>query len=49
MNVRYPMGVLRSFSIKNIFYDKMDLRFFILMWRIQLLTKGLDVPWQSSK
>ena len=27
MNGRQPMGVLRSFSIKNIFYDKMDLRF----------------------
>ena len=32
MNVRHPMGVLQgvldSFSIKNIFYDKMDLRRF---------------------
>ena len=28
MNVRYPMGVLHSFSIKNIFFDKMDLRLF---------------------
>ena len=28
MNVRHPMGVLHSFSIKNIFYDKMDLRHF---------------------
>ena len=28
MNVRHPMGVLHSFSIKNIFYDKMDLRLF---------------------
>ena len=26
MNVRHPMGVLHSFSIENIFYDKMDLR-----------------------
>ena len=26
MNVRHPMGVLPSFSIKNIFYDKMGLR-----------------------
>ena len=25
---RYPMGVLHSFSIKNTFYDKMDLRLF---------------------
>ena len=28
MNVRRPMGVLHSFSIKNIFYDKIDLRLF---------------------
>ena len=28
MNVINPMGVLQSFSIKNIFYDKMDLRIF---------------------
>ena len=28
MNVRHPMGVLHSFSIKNIFYDKIDLRLF---------------------
>ena len=30
MNVRHPngKGVLHSFSIKNIFYDKMELRLF---------------------
>ena len=28
MNVRHLMGVLHSFFIKNIFYDKMDLRLF---------------------
>ena len=28
MNVRHPMGVLHSFSIKKFFYDKMDLRLF---------------------
>ena len=29
------MDVLHSFSIKNIFYDKMDLRFyFIFVWQI---------------
>ena len=28
MNVSHPIGVLHSFSIKNIFYDKMDLRLF---------------------
>ena len=26
MNVRHPMGVLNSCSVKNIFLDKMDLR-----------------------
>ena len=26
MDVRHPMGILHSFYIKNIFYDKMDLR-----------------------
>ena len=34
MNVRHPMGILHSFSIKNIFYDKMikwTQGFFILM------------------
>ena len=29
MNVRHPTGVLHSFSIKKIFYDKMDLKTFI--------------------
>ena len=28
MNVRHPPGVLHSFSIKNVSYDKMDLRLF---------------------
>ena len=28
MNARHPVGTLHSFSIKNIFYGKMDLRFF---------------------
>ena len=28
MNVRHPMGVLHSLSMKNIFYDKMDLWLF---------------------
>ena len=31
------MGVLHSFCIKNIFYDKMDLDFLILMWRFTIL------------
>ena len=28
MNVLNPLGVVYSFSIKNIFYDKMDVRHF---------------------
>ena len=28
MNKRHPKGVLHSFSIKNIFYGKVDLRLF---------------------
>ena len=28
MNVRHPMGALQSFSIKNIFYDKINLRLY---------------------
>ena len=28
MNVTHPMVVLHSFSIKNIFYEKMDLSLF---------------------
>ena len=28
MNLRYPMGVLHSFSVKKTFDDKMDLRLF---------------------
>ena len=28
MNVRHPMGVSYSFSIKNIFYNKMELMLF---------------------
>ena len=28
MSIRHPMGVLLSFSIKNIFYDTMNLRLF---------------------
>ena len=30
MNVRHPIGVLHSISIKNIFYDKLDLTLFYL-------------------
>ena len=34
MNVTQCMGVLHAFSIKNIFYDKVDLRFFYFRARI---------------
>ena len=30
MNVRHPMDVLHSFSVKNIFNDKMDLKGFFI-------------------
>ena len=29
MNVRHPQGVLHSYSIKNMFYDKIDLKAFL--------------------
>ena len=29
MNVRHSLGVLHSFSIKNVFYDKLDLKGFL--------------------
>ena len=38
MNVRHPAGVFHSYSIKNIFYDKMNLRLFyfrVTNWRPQ--------------
>ena len=31
MNVRHVMDAVHSFSIKNIFYDKMDLRYFLFL------------------
>ena len=37
MNVRHPWGVVHSFPIKNIFFDKMDLRLFyfqVTIWRL---------------
>ena len=42
MNVRHPMVVLHSFSIKNIFYDKMDLSLFYtkLILFLDKLVKG---------
>ena len=40
MNVRHPMAVIYSFSIKNIFYDKMD--FFILVKCKEIKQKRKD-------
>ena len=44
MNVRHPEGVLHSFSIKNIFYDKMDLRLFYFHMTILNFMTGTGVP-----
>ena len=41
MNVRHPMGVLHSFSIKNIFYDKMDVRLVNFHVTIHILRKKI--------
>ena len=38
MNLRYPYGVLHSFSIKNILYDKMSLRLFY--FHVTIYTKA---------
>ena len=46
MNLRHATGVLHSFSIKNIFYDKMDLRLFYFDVAI-LLFCSLTVPWKE--
>ena len=46
MNVRHPMGVLHSFSIKNIFYDKMDLRLFyfhVTIYQREYISVNYDV------
>ena len=45
MNVRHPMGVLHSFSIKNIFYDKMGLRLSYFDKAIYSVTK---YSWSSN-
>ena len=37
MNVRHPNDVLHSISIKNIFYDKMDVRLLYFYETIYLL------------
>ena len=32
INVRHPLSVLDSFSIKNVFNDKMDFSLFLFSW-----------------
>ena len=54
MTVIYPMGVLHSFSIKKIFYEKMDLRIFFHVGHIEylfvfaLLKKEMTARWVWS-
>ena len=44
MNIRHPMSVLHSFSIKNSFYGKTDLRLIFMWWYTHVLhTKGLCI------
>ena len=41
-NARHPYGVLHSFSIKDIFYDRMDFRFFYFRVTIYNLSYQAD-------
>ena len=47
MNLGHPMGVLHSFSIKNIFYDKMDLKVvsatFLIVWLLRLKESTFEI------
>ena len=46
MNVGHPMGVFHSFCIKNICYDKMDLRlsyFNVTTWKVRNLNLFLFI------
>ena len=42
-NARHPYGVLHSFSIKDIFYDRMDFRFFYFRVTIYNLSYQADI------
>ena len=42
------MGVLHSFSIKNIFYDKMDLRLYYFMWQFVKKLRGAYITINQS-
>ena len=48
MKARHPMGVLHSFSIKNTFYDKIDLRLFYFRVTIDPLFQNILV-WNHSR
>ena len=49
MNVRHPKGALHSFSIKNIFYDKIDFRPFYFHVKIYGLTGQRQISVLSKK
>ena len=49
MYVRHLMGVLHSFSIKNIFYDKMDFRLFYFHVTIWCLGCLEDMYYQQNE
>ena len=41
MNVRHSMGVLRSFAIRNTFFDQVDLRLFLFPETISYISISL--------
>ena len=43
MNVRHLIGVLHSFSIKSIFYDKMELRLFCFCMMIYSMCQLIKI------
>ena len=50
MNVRHPMGALHLFSIKNIFYDKVDLRLFyfdVVIYDMRLSVQEQKNLWKT--
>ena len=49
MNVRHPKGALHSFSIKNIFYDKIDFRPFYFHVKIYGLIGQPQISVLSKK
>ena len=48
MDVRHPMGVLHSCSIKNIFQDKMDVRLFYSHVTIRI-NEGINSQSKTTK